>query len=107
MERLTEGIPQDICSECDEYYMCDCEHFYKVFMRLKKYEDAEEQGLLIRLPCKVGEFVWVAKHGEKTRRVLLDSMSDILWEIEHGYAIGYTKEEAEQALKEGVKNGYK
>lgn len=24
--------------------------------RLKKYEDAEEQGLLVRLPCKVGEY---------------------------------------------------
>ena len=66
--------------------------------KLGKYEDEEEQGLLIRLPCKVGEFVWVAKHGEKTRRVLLDCMSDILWVIEHGYAIGYTKEEAEKVL---------
>lgn len=26
---------------------------------LKRYEDAEEQGLLIRLPCKVGDTVWV------------------------------------------------
>lgn len=25
---------------------------------LKRYEDAEEQGLLIRLPCKVGDTVW-------------------------------------------------
>ncbi|MBQ7067030.1 MAG: hypothetical protein IJN92_09460 [Lachnospiraceae bacterium] len=26
--------------------------------RLKAYEDAEEQGLLLRLPCKVGDTVW-------------------------------------------------
>lgn len=26
--------------------------------RLKKYEDAEEQGLLVRLPCKVGEPIY-------------------------------------------------
>ena len=26
---------------------------------LGKYEDAEEQGLLLRLPCKVGDTVWV------------------------------------------------
>ena len=73
--------------------------------KLADYEDAEEKGKLVILPCKVDEFVWVAKHGEKTRRVLLDSASTILWEIEHGYAIGYTKEEAEAALnnmKKGV-----
>lgn len=27
--------------------------------RLKAYEDAEEQGLLVRLPCKVGDAVYV------------------------------------------------
>ena len=27
--------------------------------RLKEYEDADEQGLLLRLPCKVGDTVWV------------------------------------------------
>lgn len=27
--------------------------------RLAAYEDAEEQGLLLRLPCKVGDTVWV------------------------------------------------
>ena len=27
--------------------------------RLKKYEDAEEQGLLVRLPCKVGDTIWL------------------------------------------------
>ena len=26
---------------------------------LKKYKDLEEQGLLVRLPCKVGDTVWV------------------------------------------------
>lgn len=61
---------------------------------------AEAQGRMVILPCKVGELVWVAKRGEKTRRILLDSASDVLWEIEHGYAIGYTKEEAEAALRE-------
>lgn len=27
--------------------------------KLATYEDAEEQGLLLRLPCKVGDTVWV------------------------------------------------
>ena len=26
--------------------------------RLKEYEDLEEQGLLLRLPCKVGDIIW-------------------------------------------------
>ena len=30
--------------------------------RLKKYEDAEEQGLLVRLPCKVGDTLYHASH---------------------------------------------
>ena len=29
-----------------------------VYQKLKEYEDLEEQGLLLRLPCKVGDTVW-------------------------------------------------
>lgn len=31
---------------------------FKVLQKLGKYEDAEEQGLLLRLPCKVGDKVY-------------------------------------------------
>ena len=30
----------------------------KAVDKLGAYEDAEEQGLLLRLPCKVGDYVW-------------------------------------------------
>ena len=30
----------------------------KIIKRLAEYEDAEEQGLLLRLPCKVGDEFW-------------------------------------------------
>ena len=30
----------------------------KILTKLAVYEDLEEQGLLVRLPCKVGEKVW-------------------------------------------------
>ena len=30
--------------------------------KLKDYEDAEEQGLLLRLPCKVGDVLYFAHH---------------------------------------------
>lgn len=32
---------------------------FKVLQKLGKYEDAEEQGLLLKLPCKVGDTVYV------------------------------------------------
>ena len=31
---------------------------YELYQRLGRYEDAEEQGLLLHLPCKVGDTVW-------------------------------------------------
>lgn len=37
----------------------DQEALEEVFKKLAKYEDAEEQGLLVRLPCKVGDTVWM------------------------------------------------
>ena len=35
------------------------ERCVKVIDKLGEYEDAEENGLLVRLPCKVGDTVWV------------------------------------------------
>lgn len=37
----------------------NCEEGYCAMEKLADYEDAEEQGLLLRLPCKVGDTVWV------------------------------------------------
>ena len=34
------------------------EHAMDFYWRLKEYEDAEAQGLLLRLPCKVGDTVY-------------------------------------------------
>lgn len=35
----------------------------EVITKLTAYEDAEEQGLLVRLPCKVGDTVYVLRCG--------------------------------------------
>lgn len=57
--------------------------------RLAEYEDAEEQGLLVRLPCKVGDTVWFQtyKNGErvgiKPHRV---EKIKVLAQLERGYA---------------------
>lgn len=59
MERLTERNPSWIDDEMWER-ACepDCEEIDAVYRKLKAYEDAEEQGLLLRLPCKVGDTVY-------------------------------------------------
>lgn len=71
--------------------------------KLASYEDAEEQGLLVRLPCKPREVVWAyyPKYKE-IERIAYMTKSDILEDIEIFRAvICKTREEAEAALKEG------
>lgn len=36
----------------------ECENIQEPLKKLHDYEIAEEQGLLLRLPCKVGDTVW-------------------------------------------------
>ncbi len=59
MERLTESNPSWIDDELWES-ACepDCEEIDAVYRKLKDYEDLEEQGRLIKLPCKVGDTVY-------------------------------------------------
>lgn len=67
MKRLTiyrDGALEINCENCPETKICkraeltesDCLYF--LTERLAKYEDMEEQGLLVRLPCKVGDTVY-------------------------------------------------
>lgn len=71
MERLTKWEDDSITYkekrefECGEY--CDscsqgagnCKTVENMIKKLATYEDLEEQGLLVRLPCKVGDTVYV------------------------------------------------
>ena len=69
MQRLTTRpqaslIKCAFCNEEDKCYGNECGEIDKAIQRLKEYEDAEEQGLLIRLPCKVGDTAYyVHKRG--------------------------------------------
>lgn len=59
MERLTNSI--DFCQmHCENCFFKDKSHCYEnnLYNRLREYEIAEEQGLLIRLPCKVGSTIY-------------------------------------------------
>lgn len=49
---------------CPYYWDWDEENF-KVAEKLATYEDLEEQGLLVRLPCKVGDIMFRINKGAK------------------------------------------
>ena len=73
MERLTyrdeEGeahlhcyqMDADAHENCNTVYEVDKCRRYVAFRKLADYEDAEEQGLLLRLPCKVGDNIYIIK----------------------------------------------
>lgn len=83
--------------------------------KLKEYEDAEENGLLIRLPCKVGDTVYEldrwcdGSHGDCDKRPCNECPDYNLEIYTHKFAydmlpkigktVFLTREEAEQALK--------
>ena len=70
MERLTKREISGITYNNSPGFMCscycdncskgtgDCDRLKAMVNRLAKFEDLEEQGLLVRLPCKVGDIVW-------------------------------------------------
>ena len=116
MERLTERLKgQAWCAgDCtgitDD---CECKHLHKMRDKLAEYEDLEEQGLLLRLPCKVGDRIYFIDDGE----IYWDSVNAIELRKEKGefvFCIGFmdyrkddfgkivfpTKAEAEKALAE-------
>lgn len=82
------------------------------YQKLADYEDAEEQGLLIRLPCKIGNTVYrVTKSGTILEECVDDIVMpefytktqdglrghDAMWN-EFGKTVFLTREEAEAAL---------
>lgn len=90
---------ESICRDRKEEN-CDGCLLQEVFDKLAHYEDMEEQGRLIELPCAVGEIVWIARDGVPVQESIFFRESDILCLVEDGYIFGTTKEEAEAKLKE-------
>ena len=124
MERLTERTADGILvkenyekeslktlyscyGEKPNSYYSNCEEGYCAMEKLTDYEDAEEQGRLIKLPCKVGDTVYLIKNSEKIAECKADMMFiGVLWE-EFGKEWFLTRDEAEAKLKElrGAGNG--
>ena len=42
----------------------NAEYWLQAYFKLKEYEDLEEQGLLLKLPCNVGDTVWDNDYGK-------------------------------------------
>lgn len=117
MERLTERVndrlimmKQDSGDNASYYWD---EGNFKVAEKLATYEDLEEQGLLVRLPCKVGDsvFIIVGKDisKQKIRKVEI-SDNGIIFKTNKqkrtfsiagfGESVFLTREEAEKKLEE-------
>lgn len=135
MERLTKRIDLgngkttvDFSdSKCGEFLTNHKEGVRALFEKLADYEDAEEQGVLLRMPCKVGDSVWAITspinlgfdEGEtlEVYKCVVESISFynnrkhqirlysggvfVTWYVrvsDFGKQVFLTKEEAEQAL---------
>ena len=70
--------------------------------KLKEYEDLEEQGLLLRLPCKVGDTVYHVVQGRIVEVSNVDLFFLLLSVAENRFnnSVFLTQAEAEQKLKE-------
>lgn len=112
MERLTSsmGYCDAFCennkTRCQIYASCANRQVYE---KLKEYEDLEEQGKLLKLPCAVRDTVYTACSWGIESGVVgsIEIISDRIFVNNiHGQMIGesgnifLTKSAAEQALKE-------
>lgn len=72
---------------------------------LAEYKDLERQGNLIRLPCKMGDTVYMIYNHSKNRRIIEEIKIDMFFlmqavmEGRFGKTMFLTEEEAKEALK--------
>lgn len=129
MERLTDysddectyiiGVGNKTCEEFCKNAVDGCKNCYiqQVFKKLADYEDLEDQGLLVRLPCPIGTTVWDI-YGMDIRENVVSGIEcgkdgkQFLW-ANHDEWIGelnvlvfLTREEAVNKLEEMKKNEF-
>ena len=107
MSRLTKWFAKDDdyghnscyrgCESCNGVL---CHLAMDMINKLAHYEDLEDDGRLIELPCLPNEEVRESHKRFGTHKTMYASREAIVGAIEAGYAIGYTKEAAEAKLKE-------
>lgn len=83
----------------------------KILTKLAEYEDLEEQGLLLKLPCKVGDSVFIISGenicGRKIKSIKIlsttiefSTSSIIFYKESFGETVFLTRAEATKKLKE-------
>ena len=104
-----KGTNGELCRETCEKYKCDSCPVQKAIDKLAEYEDLEEQGLLLRLPCKAGDTVYKVYSPNRLiepytyKTIVIQSLTQIVEYIEKelwNKTVFLTQEEAEQALKQ-------
>ena len=114
MERLTKRNSDGIVGTELKYY--NYNNFQKMARKLAEYEDLEEQGRLVKLPCKIGtevyDITWWDNVQEKVvvkgkayyRTVYKHKITKLPFTYsdidDFGKTVFLTKSEAEQKLKE-------
>lgn len=79
----------------------NAEYWLQVYFKLKDYEDLEEQGRLVKLPCKVGTDIYYILGIPNETPCTIDSCVFELSDIQKiGKSLFLTREEAEAKLKE-------
>ena len=105
----------------EEFSFCGTCEVNVLFNKLKEYEDLEEQGLLLRLPCHIGDIIYEPTNRNTINEYSVTGIKEeefalwIEWKLEKGFVyqsiygvevgdigetVFLTQEEAEQKLKE-------
>lgn len=99
MERLTERY--DITPDGESDVWVKQHDYISAARKLCDYEDLEEQGLLVRLPCKVGTEVYYILGIPNKMPCTIDKCVFELSDIDKiGESLFLTHEEAEKKLEE-------
>lgn len=127
MERLTNKAwgnldPWECCGQ-DHYCKRGCHDeggcnkgciVPRLYKRLAQYEDKQEYGLLIKLPCKVGDMVYYKKgqyiYGDTVKRIVLDGIDNQIiidgnrafMFCDFGKKVFATRKEAENLLEDNT-----
>lgn len=85
------------CDNCSQG-AGNCKTVKNMIKKLATYEDLEEQGLLVRLPCKVGDTVYVPNRVLVSEFKITAIFCDILGTFFIGcFTVAYTKEQLDSA----------
>ena len=96
------------CGNCADFCLqeaLDHKLLYEWLEKLKEYVELEEQGLLLRLPCKVGDKVYCFCstfdfEEAKVNCEIIEEEFELAMLEDFGKTVFLTKEEAEQKLAE-------